>query len=40
MSVSRLTRLFYAPEIAQAMLRQQQADGARIVDGAAETVPT
>ena len=36
---SRLTRLSYAPEIAQAMLRQQQANAvvgarARIVDGA------
>ena len=36
---SRLTRLSYAPEIAQAMLRRQQADAvvaarARIVDGA------
>jgi regulator of protease activity HflC (stomatin/prohibitin superfamily) len=36
---SRLTRLSYAPEIAQAMLRQQQADAvvgarARIVEGA------
>jgi regulator of protease activity HflC (stomatin/prohibitin superfamily) len=36
---SRLTRLAYAPEIAQAMLRRQQADAvvaarARIVDGA------
>jgi hypothetical protein len=36
---SRLTRLSYAPEIAQAMLRQQQASAvvgarARIVDGA------
>jgi regulator of protease activity HflC (stomatin/prohibitin superfamily) len=31
---SRLTRVSYAPEIAQAMLRQQQANGARIVDGA------
>jgi len=38
-SESRLTRLSYAPEIAQAMLRQQQANAvvgarARIVDGA------
>jgi hypothetical protein len=36
---SRLTRLSYAPEIAQAMLRQQQADAvvgarSRIVEGA------
>ena len=36
---SRLTRLSYAPEIAQAMLRQQQASAvvgarARIVEGA------
>ena len=36
---SRLTRLSYAPEIAQAMLRRQQADAvvaarARIVEGA------